>query len=792
VDLTAHGGAFLILKKGGGGMFILQWLIYLVAGKEVLAKIDEAADYYANLERVSQPIPKRLKVQSFRVFWLRVSLILAWWLAFFLTIVSTFVELYALWQSWSFTRSSGQNGLTWMGYAGSLGGVNFIFNLWSFAALFTLSRAWNRRVWGMPVKHPFRLVCALAMIFGRLIAVFWSFLFALIPDLWWLFPIKYGLLPPVVLLMGGFGAMLASYVAFMTFLTTLIFIPLKVLAATLELQQQFRSLQVSVAPVIGVWVECWLWLTGRRLPEIEENPDESKGARFATPREIDLLRLRPYEALTLEEKVGAGFGHVGGAPLLLANKKHVLMMASTRSGKGVSLIIPHLLRYPGSAFVLDPKGENAKATYLARTLLNHKVHVLDPFGLTGLKSARFNPLAYLTPANMEAESKALAAALVLGERDHWKASAQQLLAAFILFVVTNEAIPKEQKDLRTVRMLLLSGARITLKAMQESSAADGLLSMLATSFLETPEKEFGSILSTAQRETEILDNPQVAKCLAASGDSKEIDFSDWHKMTTTVYLCLPAPMFPIFNRWLRLVLTSALNEMTTRLNPPILPVCFLLDELAALGHLDVVENAASLAAGYGVQMWSVFQDVPQMKDLYKERWQSFVGNAGVRVAFNLDDVESAEYWSRFVGGRLIETKHISQNEMGYTTGQSQSEVMRPLLAPEQIMKVFAADRMLVLPQGSSPIIADRVPYYEDEKLAGLWIDPRRSNVNWPEEVARWDSEKKNKMRNLESVFIEIDEWAYGYGDTDNEVEKKQAEPPSEPDKSFDPDGTGTI
>ena len=92
---------------------------------------------------------------------------------------------------------------------------------------------------------------------------------------------------------------------------------------------------------------------------------------------------------------------------LIKTDKHVLIMASTRSGKGVTLIIPHLLRYAGSAFVLDPKGENAKATGRQRAKLNGKVHYLDPFGISGKPQARFNPLSRFTPDNMEAESKAL-------------------------------------------------------------------------------------------------------------------------------------------------------------------------------------------------------------------------------------------------------------------------------------------------------------------------------------------------------------------------------------------------
>ena len=63
----------------------------------------------------------------------------------------------------------------------------------------------------------------------------------------------------------------------------------------------------------------------------------------------------------------------------------------------------------------------------------------------------------------------------------------------------------------------------------------------------------------------------------------------------------------------------------------------MLDELATLGHLSTIENAVGLAAGYGVQLITVWQDVAQMRDLYKGRWASFIGNAGVRVLFNLDD-----------------------------------------------------------------------------------------------------------------------------------------------------------
>jgi type IV secretion system protein VirD4 len=562
-----------------------------------------------------------------------------------------------------------------------------------------------------------------ALIFGRITGFWWSFLFGFIPNWWPLYPIKFIVLPPVTLLIGGTIELFTFYFAVTAGVLLLVVLPMKIYQAAFSISNALFIAESQKSPFFSTLTQFWYWFIGRELPQVEPAPDDSKGARFATAREIIA-----QENADINKTPKAIFGHWNGEPLPLYTDKHIMIMASTRSGKGVSLIIPHLLRYEGSAFVLDPKGENARATGQHRGVINDKVHYLDPFGITGHQPARFNPLARFTAENMEAESKALAAALVMGERgvrDHWTASAQQLLAAFIMHVVTSPDVASVNKDLPTVRRLLLRDINGVFRAMLASDAADGLLASLAKSFVDTPEKELGSIISTAQRETEILDNPYIIKSLSASGAGQEVDFADWHRGTMTVYLCLSAPKFPVFSRWLRLVLTSALDEMTDTLNPPALPVCFMLDELATLGHLAAVENAVGLAAGYGIQLVTVFQDVAQMKDLYKGRWASFIGNAGVRALFSLDDYDTAKYWSNFLGGHLVETRNQSQDVYGLTQGQTMGEAMRPLLSPEEIMLQFARDKMLVLPQGSRPIVSDRVPYWQDPALNGLWDDPRR-------------------------------------------------------------------
>lgn len=642
------------------------------------------------------------------------------------------------------------------------------FNVWGLAAAGYLAALkanpfnWiNELEW----KGGRRLACglfAIALLIGRPFSTPFNDLLGAMTDYKILSVLGFCFVTPLVMILGfilcvvGLSWLILGAVGFVGF-------PLSMLFSLFDdVHNKIRVFRYERDGLAGYIHQFGYWLRGEEVPV---KTDDSKGSRFASLAEIDALRKAD----------GIGFGHVNNRPLRLKTEKHVLIMASTRSGKGVSLIIPHLLRYPGSAFVLDPKGENARFTGDQREQLNDRVHYLDPFGISGRIKSRFNPLSRFTPDNMEAESKALAAALILGERDHWTASAQQLLAALILYVFVAPEIPPDKKDLPTVRRLLLGSTDTALQAMLTSSAADGLLADLAASFLKTPEKEFGSILSTAQRETEILDNPFIIASLSATGQGEAVDFAAWRNGTMTVYLCLSAPKFPVFSRWLRLVLTSALDEMTDTLQPPRLPVCFMLDELAALGHLPAVENAIGLAAGYGVQLFTVFQDVAQMRDLYKGRWASFVGNAGIRAVFNLDDYDTAHYWSQFIGGHIIETFSRQENLYGVSHGQGRSETFRPLLPPEDIMLHFAADKMLVLPQGSRPIIADRVPYFTDsvmmDRLERLREDRESADrKRQREEFDRQQDEYENQRQEFERQQA-----AQRAEQEENERRKKEAE-----------------
>lgn len=193
-------------------------------------------------------------------------------------------------------------------------------------------------------------------------------------------------------------------------------------------------------------------------------PPLSRGARPAP--EIAPLATSswfPMAELADLARRGGDFAHKAGKlwlgrtptgdklPIGWMDDRHMVTIAGSRAGKGVSAIIPMLCDYPGPVICLDPKGENAYRTSARRgfgastiTGLHQDVYVLDPYGISGVEEvyrATFDPLSGLSPDSDDAleEATLIAEALVISSnpRDaHWDDSARALVEAVILHVVS--------------------------------------------------------------------------------------------------------------------------------------------------------------------------------------------------------------------------------------------------------------------------------------------------------------------------------------------------------------------
>ena len=168
--------------------------------------------------------------------------------------------------------------------------------------------------------------------------------------------------------------------------------------------------------------------------------------------------------------------HHGRAYLGWAGDGHILTVAPTRSGKGVGLVVPNLLHYPGSVIVVDPKGENYAVTHRWRKeKLGQRIVCIDPFHVATDKEAKtdsINPLdgivdyakppeTYLkqNPELLD-EVGMIADSLVVRPADekdpHWNDKCRTLLKGLILATVYGLG-PKGRRHLSCVRTMLTAG-----------------------------------------------------------------------------------------------------------------------------------------------------------------------------------------------------------------------------------------------------------------------------------------------------------------------------------------------
>ncbi len=350
-----------------------------------------------------------------------------------------------------------------------------------------------------------------------------------------------------------------------------------------------------------------------------------------------------------------------GSELTYDGERHVLLFGPNGSGKGTRLLVNNLLRLRDrSIVVIDPKGELTAITANYRRTLGDVV-VLNPFNTLELGSSGFNPLISLDPdaPTFVDDATGLGEALIKidpNEKDpHWSDSARGLLTALIMWEVKLARNENRAPSLENVRYLLtqpneyerdgegnrklVAGLRITAGRMAATGGFE--IESLISRFLRESD-EIASIQSTADRHTGWMLSPLMRANMAKN----DIDFTALKERPITVYLILPAERMRTHSVWLRLVIVSALRALY---RPGGLKTLFMLDEFAQLGHLAPMEDAFGLVRGFGVQIWPVLQDLNQLKALYKERWETFVGNAGVVQAFAPNDLTTAEWMSQRAG-----------------------------------------------------------------------------------------------------------------------------------------------
>ncbi|MFS8037396.1 conjugal transfer protein TraG [Xanthobacter sp. AM11] len=472
---------------------------------------------------------------------------------------------------------------------------------------------------------------------------------------------------------------------------------------------------ISIAVAIGMSV----W-RAREAKKVETYGS----ARWADKKEVEAAGLLGPDGVVLGRYDHAYLRHDG--------PEHVLCFAPTRSGKGVGLVVPSLLTWPGSAIVHDIKGENWQLTAGFRAR-HGRVLLFDP---TNAKSSAYNPLLEVRRGEWEVRDvQNIADILVdpegsLEKRNHWEKTSHALLVGAILHVLYAE----DDKTLAGVAAFLSDPKRpieSTLAAMMKTAhlgeaGPHPVIASAARELLNKSDNERSGVLSTAMSFLGLYRDPVVAE-VTRRCDWRITDIVG-DKRPTTLYLVVPPSDINRTKPLIRLILNQVGRRLTEDLQAKAgrHRLLLMLDEFPALGRLDFFESALAFMAGYGLKSFLIAQSLNQIEKAYGAN-NSILDNCHVRVSFATNDERTAKRVSDALGTatEMKAMKNYAGHRLSPWLGHlmvSRSETARPLLTPGEIMQLPPADE-IVMVAGTPPIRAKKARYYEDARFKERLLPP---------------------------------------------------------------------
>ncbi|MBN8913905.1 MAG: type IV secretory system conjugative DNA transfer family protein, partial [Rhizobiales bacterium] len=356
-------------------------------------------------------------------------------------------------------------------------------------------------------------------------------------------------------------------------------------------------------------------------------------------------------------------------------------------------------------------GENYAVTGACREALGQEVHVLDPFDITNAPmKGRLNPLDLIAAfsTTLEDDAAAIASCLTAGRTfkndPFWDERAEALMASLIAEQFSEPHDLFKEATLGVVRDNVAAAGEIPRTfeaALEEIRKPSSRPQLLASQF--GSDRTRNSILSTASSHLGFLRNGPVRDCLSNS-TLAVTDITDGAPMT--LYLVLPPDKLRSHGALLRLWLGTVLMAIARRKQAPAVPTLLLVDEAAQLGELEQLRSAITLMRGYGVRVWTFWQDISQLKQIYSRDWQSLLNNSPTQ---------------QFFGGTTPSSK---AELLDYLT----ASLRRPLetLKPDELVLVRHGDvehlkRVNYLTDRALSARARANPFYANRRLA---VSPR--------------------------------------------------------------------
>ena len=471
--------------------------------------------------------------------------------------------------------------------------------------------------------------------------------------------------------------------------------------------------------------------------------------------------------------------------------EHVLLLAPTRSGKGVSLIVPTLLSWGESCVVLDSKGElfNMSAGWRAQHA-NNVVIRFDP--ASSENGAGYNPLDCIRFETKNEIGDVQNTMNILvdpdgkGLNDHWSKTAH----AFLVGVVLHEYYCAKRKgkkvNLADVALALSDPTRsideyysqmlfnqhligkgailpkdpdnkIEMQNWQEYYGKNVHIGVAAAArdMLNRHEEERGSVLSTAMSYLALYRDPLIAANISRS-DFQIEDLMDADK-PHSLYLVIRQEDKDRLKPLIRMILNQIVRvllrpELKFQNGKPLAPhkhrLLLMLDEFPSYGRLEVFQESLAFIAGFGIKAYIVCQDMAQLRSRETGYGtdETITANCHVRIAFAPNRLETAEWISGMSGTMTVIKEDFTTSGARFgavlqNVNRAYHELSRPLLTVDEALRLKAprkdardqiveAGEVLVFVAGHAPIKGTQTLYFQDPTFS------RRAKIEPPIAVPR--------------------------------------------------------
>jgi type IV secretion system protein VirD4 len=225
----------------------------------------------------------------------------------------------------------------------------------------------------------------------------------------------------------------------------------------------------------------------------------------------------------------------------------------------------------------------------------------------------------------------------------------------------------------------------------------------------TPET-FSGVYANAIKETHWLSYPNYAALV--SGSSFTTDAIA--KGNTDVFINIDLKTLETHAGLARVIIGSFLNAIYNRDGKMGGRALFLLDEVARLGYMRILETARDAGRKYGITLTMIYQSIGQMRETYGGRDASSKWfESASWISFSaINDPETADYISHRCGMTTVEIEQVSRSSQSRGSSRTRSRQLapRPLIQPHEVLRM-RADEQIVFTAGNPPLRCGRAIWF---------------------------------------------------------------------------------